>query len=249
MRPESVAVHSAAQSACVATVANRSTARHRSAVVIDLLERHVPCVRTTWHGGDLVHRSGMPFDTLHLVVSGLVKVLYATEDGRERIGGLRLRGDWLGFDGLADGRHARDAVVIDAGQTLAVRYEALIAAGLRVPDLLRALHAAMGREAESDQATALAVCTLPADARVADFLRRWSESLAERDLRADEITLHLTRAEIGNHLGLTLETVSRAMSRLARDRVIRFDRRHPRELSIPARAELDRYIEQRSACA
>ncbi len=58
----------------------------------------------------------------------------------------------------------------------------------------------------------MSVCTLPADARVADFLRFIAESSAARGMRTDQITLRMTRAEIGNHLGLTLESASRALS-------------------------------------
>ena len=57
------------------------------------------------------------------------------------------------------------------------------------------------------------------------FLRYWADALAQRGLRTDQITLRMTRAEIGNYLGMTLETVSRALSRLARGNVIRFARR------------------------
>ena len=49
-------------------------------------------------------------------------------------------------------------------------------------------------------------------------LRHWVDSLARRGLRCDQITLRMTRAEIGNYLGMTLETVSRAFSRLAREK-------------------------------
>ena len=87
------------------------------------------------------------------------------------------------------------------------------------------LHEAMSREIARDRDSLMSVCTLPADARVADFLRYWAESLAQRGLRTDQITLRMTRAEIGNYLGMTLETVSRALSRLARDQVIALRRR------------------------
>ena len=78
--------------------------------------------------------------------------------------------------------------------------------------LLTALHAAMSLEIARDRESLMSVCTLPADARVADFLRFIAESSAARGMRTDQITLRMTRAEIGNHLGLTLESVSRALS-------------------------------------
>ncbi|MEO6031407.1 MAG: helix-turn-helix domain-containing protein, partial [Burkholderiaceae bacterium] len=89
-----------------------------------------------------------------------------------------------------------------------------------------------------------ALCTLPADARVADFLRYWAESLAQRGLRNDQITLRMTRAEIGNYLGMTLETVSRALSRLARGDLIRFSERGRRDIEIPEVAALAAYIQR-----
>jgi CRP/FNR family transcriptional regulator len=79
----------------------------------------------------------------------------------------------------------------------------------------------------------MSVCTLPADARVADFLRYWADSLAKRGMRTDRITLRMTRAEIGNYLGMTLETVSRALSKLARDKIIAFSEKGRRDVQIP----------------
>jgi CRP/FNR family transcriptional regulator len=79
----------------------------------------------------------------------------------------------------------------------------------------------------------MSVCSLPADARVAEFLRYWADSLARCGLRTDQIMLRMTRAEIGNYLGMTLETVSRALSRLARCNLIRFAEKGRREISIP----------------
>src|SRR5690606_17791698 len=89
----------------------------------------------------------------------------------------------------------------------------------------------------------LALCTLPADARVAGFLRYWADALAERGLRTDQITLRMTRAEIGNYLGMTLETVSRAFSRLERGKVIRFREKGRRDIEIPELDALTAFIQ------
>ena len=60
-------------------------------------------------------------------------------------------------------------------------------------------------------------------------------SLAQRGLRTDQITLRMTRAEIGNYLGMTLETVSRALSKLARDERHRLRREGPPRHPHPRR--------------
>ena len=112
------------------------------------------------------------------------------------------------------------------------------------PLLLQRLHEAMSREIAHDRDSLMSVCTLPAAARVADFLRYWAESLANRGLRTDLFTLRMTRAEIGNYLGMTLESVSRALSRLARDGVIAFTGKGRRDLRIPDVAALSAFVQR-----
>jgi len=157
-----------------------------------------------------------------VIHAGFVKIVNLAADGREQVAGLKFRGDWLGFDGIADARYGCDAIAMDTTEVWTFRYDALLAACAREGRLLQLLHAAMSREISRDRDSMMALCTLPADARVAEFLRFWVESLARRGLRTDQITLRMTRAEIGNYLGMTLETVSRALSRLAREQVIGF---------------------------
>ena len=133
-------------------------------------------------------------------------------------------------------------MAIDTGEIWSVRYVELLPACAREPKLMALLHAAMSREIGRDRDSMLALATLPADARVADFLRYWADALAERGLRNDCITLRLTRAEIGNYLGMTLESVSRALSRLARASVIRFPEKGRRDIQIPEVGALHAFI-------
>ncbi len=63
-------------------------------------------------------------------------------------------------------------------------------------------------------------------------------------MRTDQITLRMTRAEIGNYLGMTLETVSRALSRLARGKVIAFAEKGRREISIPEVGALGDFVQR-----
>jgi CRP/FNR family transcriptional regulator len=193
--------------------------------------------------GDFVYQAGKPFTHLFVVNTGMFKVVNLSRDGREQIVGLKYRGDWMGFDGIAEQRHDCDAVALDTGEVWSISYDALLQAGAREPALMAEMHRAMSREIARDRDSLISVCTLPADARVADFLCNWAGALADRGLRTDQVTLRMTRAEIGNYLGLTLETVSRAMSRLNREGLIRFVDKGRRELhldDVPALADFVR---------
>ena len=89
----------------------------------------------------------------------------------------------------------------------------------------------------------LALGGLGADARVADFLRSLAEAQAARHLRSDQINLRMSRAEIGSYLGLTLETVSRALSRLARSGLIGVERNRQRHIGVPSVVALVEFIQ------
>ncbi|MDE2148064.1 MAG: helix-turn-helix domain-containing protein [Burkholderiales bacterium] len=220
-----------------------AAARQRIDRTLELLQR-VPLTRRLLHAGEPVFRAGDALACLHVIHFGCVKTVNMSADGREQVAGLYFKGDWLGLDSIAAGRQGCDAVALDLTEVWAIPYAALLEAGAGEPALLELLHTAMSRELSRDRDAMLSLCTLPADARVADFLRGWAEALAERGLRTDQITIHMTRAEIGNYLGMKLETVSRALSRLAREKVIAFSETGRRDLHIPDVAALAGFVQR-----
>jgi CRP/FNR family transcriptional regulator len=201
------------------------------------------------HAGDVIYQTGERFGNLFVLNSGFFKVVNLSLDGREQVVGLKFRGDWLGFDGIANSRYTCDAVAMDTGEIWMLRYDTMLDACARQPELMKVLHVAMSREIARDRDSLMSVCTLNADARVADFLRYWAESLARRGMRTDQITLRMTRAEIGNYLGMTLETVSRSLSRLARNRLIHFAEKGRRDIQIPQVAALAEFVQRSLAPA
>ncbi|BEP42538.1 Crp/Fnr family transcriptional regulator [Variovorax sp. V15] len=223
---------------------SRECAGRNTMDTLKLLGEQLKPQRRVVHTGDTIYQAGERFGNLYILNSGFFKIVNLSADGREQVVGLKFRGDWLGFDGIAGGRYACDAVAMDTGEIWVVSYEALLATCAVQPELLQLLHAAMSREIAHDRDSLMSVCTLPADARVADFLRYWAQTLAERGMRGDEITLRMTRAEIGNYLGMTLESVSRALSRLARDNVIGFATKGRRDVQIPDVGALSAFVQR-----
>jgi len=223
---------------------SRECAGRSTMDTLKLLGEQLKPQRRVVHTGDTIYQAGERFGNLYILNSGFFKIVNLSADGREQVVGLKFRGDWLGFDGIAGGRYACDAVAMDTGEIWVVSYEALLATCAVQPELLQLLHAAMSREIAHDRDSLMSVCTLPADARVADFLRYWAQTLAERGMRGDEITLRMTRAEIGNYLGMTLESVSRALSRLARDNVIGFATKGRRDVQIPDVGALSAFVQR-----
>ena len=219
-------------------------ASQRMIDTLKLLDDKLTPQRRVIHAGDVIYQAGERFGNLYILNSGLSKIVNLSTDGREQVVGLKFRGDWLGFDGIAHGQYSCDAVAMDTGEVWIIGYDRLLVACTSQPALLTVLHEAMSREIAHDRESLMSVCTLPADARVADFLRYWAESLARRGMRTDQITLCMTRAEIGNYLGMTLETVSRALSKLARDKVIAFAEKGRRDVRIPDVGALSVFVQR-----
>lgn len=201
---------------------------------LELIARHVLFSRRRLKAGQAVQLAGASFSCLHIVNLGACKSVNRSSMGREQIAGLHFRGDWIGFDCIAAKHCACDVYAMDTSEVWSVPYAALLKAGATVPALMAAVQAAMSEQLAGQRDWRLSLGYLSADARVAGFLLSWAVSLAERDLRNDQVTVRMTRAEIGSYLGMVLETVSRAFSELARRGLIRFNEMDRRTIAIPS---------------
>ena len=207
-----------------------------------LVAQYVPYGRRIVRSGERVYLCGDSFDTLYMVNAGIFTVMNLTADGREQPAGFYFKGDWLGFDGIPSGRHSCSAIALDCGEIWSVRYDSLQTASLGEPKLMRSVFSAISSQLAYSRDAMLSMGTLAADARVADFLLQWAYALELRGQRTDQINVHMTRADMGRYLGLTLESVSRALSRLARCGVIEFNERGRRDISIPSLRALNDFI-------
>ena len=207
-----------------------------------MVERYLPFTRRLVHADATVQLAGEPFTSLHIIKVGAVKTVALSASGREQVVGLLLPGEWVGFDCIATGVQACDAYAMDTCEIWSLRYDAMLRVAVAVPTILQAVCMAMSAQLARDRDWRFSICTLPADARVADFVLTWVHALSARDLRTDQITLRLTRAEIGSYLGMTLETVSRSFSRLNRCGLIRFEDKGRRYFAIPSVDALTEYV-------
>lgn len=211
-----------------------------------LLQRHMSYGRRKIRADESVYLCGESFENVYVISSGLFKIVNLTTDGREQPVGVYFKGDWLGFDGIPTGQYGCSAIALDSGEVWSVSYESLLLSCAREPMLMRVVLAAMSAQLAHNRDALLSMGTLPADARVCDFLLQWAHALEERGLRTDQFNVYLTRADIGHYLGLRLESVSRALSRLARCGIIEFNEKGRREISIPDLDALSDFIQRTS---
>jgi CRP/FNR family nitrogen fixation transcriptional regulator len=160
-----------------------------------------------------IYAEGQPADFVYRVISGAVRTTRLLSDGGRQIGAFYLPGDVFGVQ--CGERHRFSAEAVTLSKVASVRRSALERAAEIDSVTARQLWSLTSLELEDIQDHMLLLGRKDAAARVGHFLLR----LATR-ASSEVVELPMSRGDIADHLGLTLETVSRTMSQLARDRAI-----------------------------
>jgi CRP/FNR family transcriptional regulator len=165
--------------------------------------------------GETLFRAGDRFDSIYFVRSGFFKTVRVQSNGIEQVMAFPGRGDALGLDGHASGRYSTDASALQECVVAVACFERLCSLGQSHPSVDRLLHLLFGREMQLRQDMIRLLGTMTAEARVAAFLLRLAAAFGGPQGAALSFLLPMSRQEIGSHLGIKLETVSRTLSALA----------------------------------
>ena len=169
--------------------------------------------RMTFSRNAEIYGETEPAEYLYKVVSGAVRTCKVTSDGRRQIGGFYLPGDIFGLEGGPF--HSFSAEAIGEATVLVVKRKPLMALAARDGDVARQLWASTAAELNRAQGRLLLLIK-SAQERVAGFLLE----MAGRGSRHDEVVLPMTRQDIGEYLGLTIETVSRTLTSMQESALI-----------------------------
>jgi CRP/FNR family transcriptional regulator, nitrogen fixation regulation protein len=156
---------------------------------------------------------GEPAEYVYKVAKGAVRTYKILCDGRRQIGGFYLPGDIFGLE--IGKEHQFSAEAINNVTVLVARRCSIISLAERDCDAARELWSFTGRELNRVQEHLL-LLVKSAQQRVASFLLEMSTRLHA----TDAIELPMSRQDIADYLGLTIETVSRTMTQLASEHTI-----------------------------
>jgi len=148
-----------------------------------------------------------PAEYLYKVVSGSVRTYKILSDGRRQIGGFYLPGDIFGLEFTDE--HSLSAEAITDSKILVIKRNAINALAGRDAAIGKQLFNLTGRELCRVQDRILLLIK-SAQERVASFLLE----MAERVSGDNSIELPMSRQDIADYLGLTIETVSRTLTSL-----------------------------------
>ncbi|AIO26890.1 fumarate/nitrate reduction transcriptional regulator Fnr [Burkholderia cepacia] len=166
--------------------------------------------------GETLFRAGDAFNSIYAVRTGSFKTIVMHRDGDEQITGFQIVGESLGLDGVHTGRHNGDAIALEDSTVCIIPFGQLEQMCRDVRPMQHHVYQMMSGEIVRESAQMLLLGTMTAEQRVAAFLLNLSTRFKARGYSAAEFVLRMTRDEIGEYLGMKLETVSRMMSKFQR---------------------------------
>jgi CRP/FNR family nitrogen fixation transcriptional regulator len=160
-----------------------------------------------------------PAANLYKVISGAVRTCRHFSDGRRQVGAFYLAGEMFGLE--LGSKHVFSAEAITSSRVLVLKRAAVMALAERQDGLASQVWAITARELRAAQDHVLLLMKT-APERVASLLL----TLAERTGKDRFLDLPMPRRDIADHLGLTIETVSRTLSELREAGAIELPRAH-----------------------
>jgi len=176
--------------------------------------------------GEYLFNSGDTFTSIYAVRSGSIKTFSESEQGDEQITGLYLPGELLGLDAINDNKHPCSAIALETTSLCEIPFDTLESLSSDIPELHHQLFRIMSKEIASDQSLLMLMAQKSAEERLAAFLVNLSSRLKVRNFSEVEFNLSMSRKDIGNYLGLTIETISRTFSRFQSEGILSTQRKY-----------------------
>ncbi len=184
--------------------------------------------------GEHLYREDDAFTAVYAVRSGAIKAYRLTGDGEEQITGFYFPGELIGMDGISKDKYASSAKALETSAVCEIPFNRFEELSTQIPSMQRHFFQLMSQEITSDQQLITLLSKNSAEERVASLLIGISARNARRQLSKTSFRLPMSRTDIGNFLGLTVETVSRVISRFNKQDLIAVDGKEVTLLDLDA---------------
>lgn len=181
----------------------------------NIIERKKPIQKS-----QVLFKAGDSLNSIYAIRSGTIKSYTISESGEEQITSFHLPGDLVGFDAITQMQHPSFAQALETAMVCEIPYDILDDLSGKMPKLRQQILRLMSNEIKSDQEMILLLSKMSAEEKLAAFLHNLSQRYAARGFSAREFRLTMTRGDIGNYLGLTIETISRLLGRFQKSGMI-----------------------------
>lgn len=188
---------------------------HELTQLDNIIERKKPIQKS-----QILFKSGDELQALYAIRSGTIKSYTISENGEEQITAFHLPGDLIGFDAIMNMQHVGFAQALETAMICEIPFDILDDLAGKMPKIRHQIMRLMSNEIKSDQEMILLLSKMSAEEKLAAFLLNLSRRFSARGFSAREFRLTMTRGDIGNYLGLTIETISRLLGKFQKSGMI-----------------------------
>jgi len=182
--------------------------------------------------GEFLYRVGDSFRSLFAIRTGSTKTCEIAADGSVQITGFHLPGELLGIDAINSDKHPCDVIALETTEVCELPFGKLEALARELPGLQHQLFRLMSREVAEEEGQLLMLGRMKAEERLAAFLLSFSKRFQLLGYSPTDLRLPMSRQDLGDYLGLALETVSRLFSRFQEDKLITVQGRNVKLLNV-----------------
>ncbi|MBK5102661.1 MAG: helix-turn-helix domain-containing protein [Burkholderiales bacterium] len=179
--------------------------------------------------GVALYHAGDQFGPIYAVRSGTFKSVLLDAEGSYQVLGFPMAGDVLGLDGIEAQHYRTEAVALEDSEVAIIPFPRLAHLGGKAGALQHFVYKLLSRQLAREHMQMWLLGSLGAESRVAAFLLILGERYAHLGYSDTRFNLRMTRLDLGSFLGLTQETVSRALSKFDETGVIQV---HNKELRL-----------------
>jgi CRP/FNR family transcriptional regulator len=172
------------------------------------------CERQRLRRGETLVRAGDRFHMLYVIRRGVLKTFATSADGLIHVTGFPMTGEMVGLNGIGAGIHRNNVVALEDAELFALPFARVEHWAQQSGGAQALMMRTLAHEILRSQDLMFMLGAMRAEQRLALFLLDLSRRHQQLGLSRSRFILRMTRQDIGSHLGLQLETVSRSLSRL-----------------------------------
>ncbi|GJG98544.1 Crp/Fnr family transcriptional regulator [Cupriavidus pauculus] len=171
--------------------------------------------RKTLYKGAILFRIGDAAQGIYSLRSGAVREQLRANNGRTHVTGIHIAGDTFGLESLWSGVHQTEVICLEKATVCHIEGDGLADIACRDVEFGRPYMRMLAEHLRREQTAHMRFGCMNATERVADFLLDWSERVATDGRPANAFRLPMTRWALANLLGMSLQTIGRALTELA----------------------------------
>ena len=170
-----------------------------------------------------VFEDGQQFTSLYALRSGAIKAYSADQNGEEQVIGFYLPGELFGLDAIHNDAYVCSAKALETSAVCELPFAQVTELSAKIHNLQAHMYKTLSKEINIDQQFHRLLSKKTAEERISTFLQNLSERYQRRKLSPTSFRLPMSRTDIGNYLGLAVETVSRVFTRLQQNGILKVD--------------------------